>query len=178
MPFTALEKAQILKYHHQTRPVRLTKRWVRRTIERDWLHATDIARRQQNFREAVNLGHRRGNDRPSVSTERVKEARQMLEENPGLSVWSASATLNIFCSTVHRILRKCLLHHQHKMQNLDLMRDSDRQSWLDFSCYCQTHSDCYSNFLWKIEFTDECMFRLNSLVNTQNVRIWGTQRPS
>ena len=34
-----------------------------------------------------------------------------------------------------------------------------------------------SEYLSKIVFSDECIFRLNGSVNTQNVRIWGTKRP-
>ena len=34
IPFTAQEKAQILEYYHEIRSVRLTQRWVRRTMLR------------------------------------------------------------------------------------------------------------------------------------------------
>ena len=178
MPFTAQEKAQILQYYHQTGSVRITQRWVRRTMQRNPPHATDIARWQRNFRETGNLGHRRGNGRPRITAERVEEVRQMFQENPRLDIRSASATLNISRSSVQRILRRCLLLYPYKMQNLHLMRDSDRQSRLDFANYCHNHPDGYSDFLSKIVFTDECMFRLNGHVNTQNVRIWGTERPT
>ena len=34
-----------------------------------------------------------------------------------------------------------------------------------------------SGYLSKVVFSDECIFRLNGSVSTQNVRIWGTERP-
>ena len=64
------------------------------------------------------------------------------------------------------------------MQNLHFMQQIDRQNRLQFAEYCQNHPNGYSEFLSRIEFTDECIFRLNGHVNTQNARIWGTDRPS
>lgn len=37
-------------------------------------------------------------------------------------------------------------------------------------------SDKYSSCSSKIVLSDECMSRINAVVDKQNVRIWGTQR--
>ena len=63
------------------------------------------------------------------------------------------------------------------MQNLHLILDSDRQSRPGFAYYCQNHLSGYSNFILKSVFTDEQIFCHNGRVNTQNVRIWRTDRP-
>ena len=59
------------------------------------------------------------------------------------------------------------------MQNFYLLFDSDRQIRLNFSYYCKKYPEGYTNLLSKIVFTDECMFRLNVDLNTENVQIWG-----
>ena len=51
------------------------------------------------------------------------------------------------------------------------MCDSERQSRLGFAHNCQNHPNGYSNFLSKIVFTDEWMFRLHGHLSTRNVRI-------
>ena len=57
------------------------------------------------------------------------------------------------------------------MQDLNLLRDSDRWSQLKFDYYFQNYRDGYSDLLSMIGFTEECMFRLNGRVKTQSVQI-------
>ena len=178
MPFTAQEKAQILQEYHRTQSYTRTQRWVRRVMQIDPPHRSEIARWQRNFLSRGSLRHRGGNGRPRTTGERIEEVRLMFQEDPRLSIRNASVALDMPYTTVHRVLRRCLLLHPYKMQNLHLMRDTDREHRLEFARYCQNHPLGYSEYLSKIVFTDECMFRLNGHVNTQNVRIWGTERPA
>ena len=48
---------------------------------------------------------------------------------------------------------------------------------MDFAEHCRTQSEGCEDYLSKIVFSDECTFRLNGIVNRQNVRIWGTEYP-
>ena len=131
-----------------------------------------------NFMLDVNLGHRGGDGRPRVADERMEEMRQMFAADPRLSILRAFTALSMLPTTVHRILRKCLHLFLYKLKNLHLIQQSDREDRLRFAHYSQHHSDGYSEFLSRIVFTDECIFRLNGHVNTQNARIWGTERPT
>ena len=97
---------------------------------------------------------------------------------PVLSIRRASTVLQMPLTTVHRILRNCLRLFPSRMQNLHLIQQIYKKHRLNFAEYCQNHPNGYSEFLSRILFTDECIFRLNGHVNTQNVRIWGTNRPS
>ena len=49
--------------------------------------------------------------------------------------------------------------------------------WVSWAWHCQNQPEGMSEYLSKIVFSDECMFYLNGSVNTQNVRIWATERP-
>ena len=54
--------------------------------------------------------------------------RQIFQENRRISIRSASAALNIYRTTVHGILLRCLQLHPYEMQNLHLMSDSNREN--------------------------------------------------
>ena len=166
------KKGRILESYDQSGSARLINRWVHRTVKRDTLHATDIARWKQKFRGTGNLDHRRGNGRPRVSEKRVQKVKQMCQENPRLRIRTVSSPLNQYRSTIRRLLRIFLILHRYKMQNSHFIRDSDPQSRLNFAHYCQNHPDGYSNIL----FIDEAVIRLNVYVSSQNVRNLGTER--
>ena len=178
MPFSLQEKARILQEYHRNGSITTTQRWVRRVLVKTPPRREDILRWQAAFQNRGNLGHRGGNGRPRISRERIEEVRLLFQNDPRLSIRRASTALRMPQTTVHRILRRCLHLYPYRLQNIHLMRQTDRESRLQFAEYCQNHRDGYSEFLSKIVFTDECIFRLNGHVNTQNARIWGTERPT
>ena len=57
------------------------------------------------------------------------------------------------------------------------MHDQDYPRRVHFAQYCRAQMRNSADFLSRIVFSDECMFRVNGSVNTQNVRIWGTENP-
>lgn len=57
---------------------------------------------------------------------------------------------------------------------------AERRWWkerLDFENHCSTHLYSYFEFSSKIVFSDDCMLRISGVVNKENVRIWGADRP-
>jgi len=127
--------------------------------------------------ESGNVDHTGGNGRPSTSVETIEQVRQLFQDDSSLSIRAASAQLGIPRSTVHRILHKCLFLFPYKLQNLQDISEADKEKRLEFAHHCSSHSEGYSEYLSRIVFSDECMFRINGVVNKQNVRIWGTERP-
>ena len=97
--------------------------------------------------------------RPRVSDERIEEVRKMFSDDPCLSIHTAISALNIPVTKIHRILCYCPYLFPCRLQNLHLKRQSDREDRLRFSDYCQN-----SEFLSRIAFTEECIFRLNGHV--------------
>ena len=178
MRFSFQEKARILQEYHRSQSITITQRWVRRVLGKSPPQRNDIIRWQRNFLETGSLGHRGDNGRPQITNERIEQVRLMFQDSPSQGIREASVALDMPPTTVHRILRKCLSLFPYKIQNLHLMHASDRQARLTFAHYCQTHSEGYSEFLSRIVFSDECIFRVNGHVNTQNARIWATERPT
>ena len=178
MPYSAQEKALILEEFMQNQSVTVTQRWVRRTMDRNPPSRNDILRWQQQFRNSGNLAHRGGNGRPGRTAEDIARVRLMFQENPQASTRSAATALGIPRTTVQRILKQCLHLYPYKLQNLHALLRAGREKRLHFAAHCQNNPVGYSEYLSRIVFSDECIFRLKGHVNKQNVRIWGNERPS
>lgn len=172
------EKAQILREYHRNQSIERTRRWVRRTMGKTPPYPSDIRRWNRLFTEHGSLAHRRGNGRPRISEARIEEVRLLFQEQPQTSLRSAADSLSMPVTSVHRVLHKCLFLYPYRLQNLHALLEADKEKRLEFAQHCQNHPTGYSEYLSKIVFSDECIFRLNGHVNKQNVRIWGTERPN
>lgn len=127
------------------------------------------SRDRSNLSDKGNLDRKKGNGRPRISVERLEEFGRVLEESFILNIRSSSDTSNISRSTVHRNFTKLSLTSPIKMRKLHLVRDLYQQSRLYLAYYCQNHPYRYSDFLWKIFFTDERMFHVNGNMSTKNL---------
>ena len=178
MTYSVQEKAQILSEFHRNRSITTTQRWVRRVMRKKPPSRNDILRWDQSFLERGSLAHRGGNGRPRTSQETVDKIQELFRKNPKLSLRAASASLNVPTTTLHRILHESLFLFPYKLQNLQHLHESDKTKRLEFVQHCQRRPEGYSEYLSKIVFSDECLFRISGSVNKQNVRIWGTERPT
>ena len=64
------------------------------------------------------------------------------------------------------------------MQNLREISNSDKMRPINWAQYCQNQPEGMSEDLSKIVFLTSAFFCLNGSVNSQNVRIWGTECPT
>ena len=110
------------------------------------------------------------NGRPRKSRQTVDRVRSMLQDQLQLNTREAASALDISTSTVHRILRKCLFMYPHRLQNFNGIQNSDKIKRLQFDRHGEKQLEEYSEYLSKISFSDECIFRLNSSFNKQNIR--------
>ena len=119
---------------------------------------------------SANISHRGGNGRPRTSGQPVEQVRSMLQDRPQLGIREAASAIDISTATVHRNLRKCLLMYPYKLQNFHALQNSDKIERLWFTRNCQNQTERYSEYLSKIVFSDECIFRLNGSVTS---KMWG-----
>ena len=121
------------------------------------------------------MKHIGGNGRPRVSDQNVEDVRLFFENNPRLFIGHAESLLNISRSTIQRILCNCLQLYPYKLQTLHGITNSNKMRRISWVQHCQNQPEGISEYFPKIVFSDECIFCLNGSVNTQNVRIWGTE---
>ena len=132
MRFYPEEKARILHEYIGTESDTATLRRENHVLRRDPPIRADILRWHENFMSNRNFGHTGGNRRPLVSEKGIGEVRLMFSDDPSLSIRSASTSLNVPVTTMHQVLRKCLHLFPNRLQNLHLMRRSDREYRLIF----------------------------------------------
>ena len=94
------------------------------------------------------------------------------------SLRSAEDQLQIPRSTVQRILKQLLSWHPYKLQTLQALTAADKRKRLELANQVLTQECGATEYLARIIFSDECIFRTNWYVNKQNVRIWAQERPS
>ena len=116
--------------------------------------------------------------RPRVSAERINAVRQLFNTTPMTSLRHAEIQLQIPHSTIQKILKQLLSLYPYKIQTLQELTASDKLRRLEFAQHVLTQSCGASEYLSKIDFSDECIFRVNGHVNKQNVRIWAKEKPT
>ena len=62
------------------------------------------------------------------------------------------------------------------MKNLDGITNTDKIKRVIFVRHCQNQLEGMSEYLSRLVFSDECIFRLNGSVNTQHIIILCTER--
>ena len=136
-----------------------------------------ILRWHERFLTAGNMAHRGGNGRPRISDGEIENVRSLFENNPRLSMRQAESLLNMLRSTIQHVLRKCLFLYPYKIQNLQGITNIEKRKGVMFARHCQNQHEGMSEYLPKIVFFDECIFRLNGSVNTKYKNL-GYKTPS
>ena len=110
-----------------------------------------------------------------VVTRAIETVQSFLQSHPRISNRQAESLSNMPRSRVMRDLRNCLLLCPCEMQNLYGITNSEKIARIDFARHCQNQSVGKYEYLSRIVFSDDCIFLLNGLVNTQIVKIWGKE---
>ncbi len=130
------------------------------------------------FQDRGILQHRRGNGRPRIEDDVVQQVQDLFSNHPRTSIRNASEQIGISTAWIHRIFRRRFFLFPYKLQNSQQLTPVHKRNRMDFAEHCRTQSESCEYYLSKIVFSDECTFRLNGIVNRQNVRIWGTECPN
>jgi len=132
------------------------------------------------FKETVSVKEKRlGNTwrlRSSKSSENVQEVKRVIEETPEKYVRQVTCVrtdVNSY-SSVYRMFRFDLKYFPNTISVMQHLKESDVESRVEFARWMQKHLELLSP-MW---FSDEYHFYLNNVVNKQNCRFWGTEKPN
>ena len=176
--WTEQQKALIVQEFIRTWHVIEAQRFVRTTMNRHPPADSTIRRWHQNFLSRGGVQQRPRSGRPRTSDANFNLVRQLYSTQPTTSIRDAERQLQIPRSTIQRILKKLLCLYPYKLQTLQALTTVDKQNRLRFAEHVLSQSCGATEYLRRIVFSDECIFRLNGHVNKQNVRIWAQERPS
>ena len=107
--------------------------------------------------------------------ETAQQISDYFKDRPTASVRSASRALGVKKTSLHRVLRKKLNVRPYKIQSLHHLKPSDPAKRVSFA---KDMLEISCDVTDKIFFSDESTFSLCGTVNTQNCRIWGSERPA
>lgn len=148
------------KYGKPPPPVNSIKRWLK------------------TFMETGSVEKRKSSGRPRTSNETVAAIQDVFDRSPSTSVRRASRELHIPRSTLHDVLHKRLRLRAYKIQMAQQLKTCDYKHRYNFAVEMISRINDDENFLNDICFSDEATFHTSGKVNRQNVRIWGSERPS
>lgn len=135
----------------------------------------------KKFREhgTVQNLHKGRAGRPSTSTgpDNIERVRELILDNPTISLRRASQVLDISQASVYRIIKKKLKLYPYKIQVYQELTDYDMSRRLDFAREMIDMIVSGTIKTKRIWFSDEAHFWMTGYVNKQNYRFWGSENP-
>ena len=177
LAFTRQQKATCVAWYIETQSVTTVRRRYQTTYGETPPVRNTILRWVHNFNFEGNVENRTGRGRPSVTNHSINLVRSYFRRNPRRSIRQAERDLSIPYSTIRKILKTLIHAFPYKIRRVHQLRDNDRASRVQFARWCKMKMSRNENFLSSIVFSDECVFHLSGIANTQNTRIWGTENP-
>lgn len=108
-------------------------------------------------------------------SKKIEQAVQLVLNNSSLSIRAVYAQLELPYSKAHRVCLNVFFLFPYKIQKIQVISEANKQKRVKFAQHCLSQSDGYSEQLSKTFFSDDCMFRVNVVLNKQNVRIWSIE---
>jgi len=119
------------------------------------------------------------NRRPTVCTEEnIKKVEDHFKQKPFASVRQAARELGIGRESVRIILRYHLKWYPYKIQLTQQISPDTKIRRYKFAEIMLEKFESSEIDLKKIWFSDEAWFSLDGYVNKQNMRIWGSEKPT
>ena len=177
LTFTLQQKAQCVTWYNQTQSVTSVRRRFQTQYRRNPPARNSILRWVENFNSIGNVENRSGSGRPATTNDNVRAVRNYFRTHPRRSVRRAESDLAIPRSTIHRILKKMIHMFPYKVTRVHQLLPADYAQRKAFATWCIDNLSEDQNFLRRIVFSDECVFHVSGIANTQNSRIWGTENP-
>lgn len=133
----------------------------------------NIRRWYHQFEDTGCLCKGKSTGRPSVSEGTVERVRESFTRSPKKSVRKDSRELQMPVLTVWKVVRKRLKLRPYRLQLLQALKPTHHGLRTNFANEMLFHDNEY--FLDYVVFSDESTFHLSGHVNTNNVRIWGSE---
>lgn len=175
--FTLSEKAQCVIWNCEGYGWKAIQRKFRTKYQKRAPVYLTLRKWREEYETRGSHDHRGGNGRPNISEERKNDVRDLVKSNPRISLRQLTAQTGVPTTTVWRILRNELRLFPYKLQMGVELSDNDKQNRISFAQYCRAQLRENPGYLKRIVFSDECHFSLSGHVNSQNCRIWGSERP-
>lgn len=186
MEFSSKHYAEVVRLFYQTKsPIYVIRMMKKQYPDYKELNKWKIYRMVQRFEQTgsvLDFRHKNeGRPRSARSSENLTTVRTVVEETPQKSVRNILREVNgyvntrVSASSVYRMLKFDLKLTPYKISIMQHLKPSDIASRLNFASWAEQRNEGFWNNVW---FSDEAHFYLNTEVNKQNIRFWGSQKPN
>ncbi|CAM4965267.1 unnamed protein product [Rotaria socialis] len=122
----------------------------------------------------INLSKPPGHPRTIRTNANIQKVKHRLERRRTVSSRKLSRELGISRMSVRRVLKNDLGLHAYKVQNEPMLTDEHKEKRIQFANWIRTNFRKEDTM--KILFSDEKMFDIDGVYNSQNDRIWAVNR--
>ena len=120
---------------------------------------------------------RTGRPKAARSAANIELVRRAVLQSPETSTRRRNLQLGLSRTTLRRVLNDDLNLFPYKIQIKQQLNDGDKQSRLVMCRWFNGMLEADDGWINDVWFTDEAHFYLNGLVNKQNYRFWGSEKP-
>ena len=170
MALRDFEKEYISTEHSRTGFIANTQRWINRNMKKSPPKRNKVLCWHTRFLRNGNLDHIVGNQRPQISDADINDVQYLFENSTRIGIRQAEFPLNLSRSTIQPVSNDFLLVYPYKMQNLHGVMNSDEIARVNSVFHYQNQPRGISEYLSRIVFSNECIFRLYDSFNAQNLR--------
>ena len=141
--------------------------------------ATTIRTLADKFRTVGSVADkvRTGRLKTVRTAENIERVRLSVLQSPKTSSRRRSKQLGLSDTSLRTILKDDLNLYPYKIQIRQLLSDVDRESRVQMCNWFNDRLSADEHWLDDVWFTHEAHFHLNGVVNRQNYRYWGTEKP-
>ena len=138
-----------------------------------------ILRLVKKFRNEGSVCDKPHSGRPKIARSQkvIETVRDSVLNSPKTSTRRHSQQLDISVTTLRRVLKADLKLFPYKIQVKQALNAVDRQSRLDMCEWFNKQIQHKPHWINNVWFSDEAHFHLNGVVNRQNFRYWGSEKP-
>lgn len=117
-------------------------------------------------------------NKPVRTTDNIDYIREIIDENPNISIRDIVKLTSISYSTVHRILTQDLNLYPYKAHVVQELKPGDPEARSSFARAMMEYRLSDPTFHEDLVFFDEALFRLQGVPNRQNYRTWAESDPA
>ena len=174
---TAQQKAKCVTWYIETQSIRRVQRKFQTKYQTFPPFRNSILPWVDNFNSDGNVQNTTKRGRPPVTEQTIKYVRIYFRCHPRRSQRKAESDLSIPYSTMHKILKRLIHMFLYKIAKVQHLTEDEKIKRVEFPQWCKDKVSMNTSFLCRIVFCDDGVFHVSGIANTQNTRIWGSEKP-
>ena len=169
------EKVQCVTWYNETCSITTVRRKFRTRYQRTTPSPNTILNWGRNFELPGNVENRNASGRPSITPQAIQTVSRYLGAHPRRSLRRAQTDLQISHTTTHKILKVIIHMFPYKIRRVQQSKPDELLQRKQLAARCLLNLRPDPNFLWRIVYSEECVFHVTGIAIDKNARFRGTE---